>query len=548
MFEIPAEMLQGMMGGGMMGGGGGGRKGAEWPKTENSEISADFEWLVNTEWEGKTSKYLLLRDGFVESPLKECEPEGHCLWAANNGRVLINTPKLKVVKFSIEGLDGVDRKKLENKDEVELKKVSLVMEKPSKSTGKKGKLEFKRVAMADEQDSVGADLYKLLDVSEDADQSAIKSKFRRLSVQNHPDKGGDPKVFNDMREAYEVLGDAEKRRQYNMGGMQLVKNVDLAWKEMEGQKAQLDAQLNQVPKNHPQYEMFKAQIEQKKRQFEKANAESQIQTKLQSEELEVMVPISASELYNGMDKKVFIFPRLMICRGCKEDPSRPECQDCGRCPPEKVQVPKYGMTPFGRQVVGMSQKEQESRERCREVGVEVPLRISKGAKQGASLKVVPNIGHQTPGKFPGKVNFKVQRGSKEDSYRIAESDLHTVLHVSLQQALFGFTISWTHLGEETVTIAKDRLQHPDEVLRLKGKGLVESGSKRGDLYVRLAVDLPQAPKGEKVMTLTAPEAGVQAAKLEMESEVRIEEGSAWREWTARGVATTYKVPKPKTEL
>lgn len=28
-------------------------------------------WLVNTEWEGKTSKYLLLRDGFVESPLKE---------------------------------------------------------------------------------------------------------------------------------------------------------------------------------------------------------------------------------------------------------------------------------------------------------------------------------------------------------------------------------------------------------------------------------------------------------------------------------------------
>eukprot|EP00913_Durusdinium_trenchii_P020334 g19102.t1 len=40
-FEIPAEMLQGMMGGGMMGGGG--RKGAEWPKTENSEISAEFE-------------------------------------------------------------------------------------------------------------------------------------------------------------------------------------------------------------------------------------------------------------------------------------------------------------------------------------------------------------------------------------------------------------------------------------------------------------------------------------------------------------------------
>ena len=54
-----------------------------------------------------------------------------------------------------------------------------------------------------------------------------------------------------------------------------------------------------------------------------------------------MVPISASELYSGVEKKVFVFPRppleprvaaareasacrLMICRGCKEDPSRLE--------------------------------------------------------------------------------------------------------------------------------------------------------------------------------------------------------------------------------
>ena len=56
-----------------------------------------------------------------------------------------------------------------------------------------------------------------------------------------------------------------------------------------------------------------------------AKVESQIQQKLQSEELEVawsgerprhenlscqvMVPISASELYNGVEKKVFVFPR-----------------------------------------------------------------------------------------------------------------------------------------------------------------------------------------------------------------------------------------------
>merc|ERR1719440_31266 len=106
--------------GGMMGGGGGRQKPAtEWPKSESSEIAPEYEWLVNTEWKGKTAKYMLLRDGIIESPLKECEHEGMCLWAANNGKVAINTPTLKVVKFTVEGLYKVDQKKLNQKDEAE---------------------------------------------------------------------------------------------------------------------------------------------------------------------------------------------------------------------------------------------------------------------------------------------------------------------------------------------------------------------------------------------------------------------------------------------
>merc|ERR1719167_1919536 len=103
------------MGGGtfqMMGGGGQQRKATEGPKTESSEIEKEMEWLINTEWKGKTAKYLFLRDGIVESPLKECEHEGQCLWAANGNKVLINTPTLKVVKFTISGMDKADRKKL----------------------------------------------------------------------------------------------------------------------------------------------------------------------------------------------------------------------------------------------------------------------------------------------------------------------------------------------------------------------------------------------------------------------------------------------------
>merc|ERR1719199_535239 len=408
-FEIPAEMLQGLMGGGMMGGGGQQKKMTEWPKTENSEISAEFEWLVNTEWKGKTAKYLLLRDGIVESPLKECEPEGMCLWAANGGKLVINTPTLKVIKFIVEGVDKADRKKLENKDESELRKLKLVTEKVSKS-GKKSELLFEKVQKADEADNIiSKDLYKLLDVPEDADEKAIKSKFRRLSVQNHPDKGGDPKKFNEIRNAYEILGDKDNRRFYDLGGAQLVKNVENLNKEAEGQKAQLDAQLNQVPKNHPQRRMFEAQIEQQKEQFNPANMRHEIEKKLRSEDIDVNVPVSAQELYNGVPQKDFEFKRLVICRGCRADPTTEACQSCGRCPPEKVQVPKYGMTPFGKQVVGIKEKEQESRERCRETPVKVEMKIPKGAKEGSQLKRISDVGHQTPGKIAGAVVLKVQR-------------------------------------------------------------------------------------------------------------------------------------------
>lgn len=412
----------------------------------------------------------------------------------------------------------------------------MVSERVGKS-GRRSELHFSRVPTAAEDDNIiSRDLYEILDVPEDADQSAIKSKFRRLSILNHPDKGGDAKVFNEIREAYEVLQDNDKRKYYSTGGLQLVKNVEMGWKEIEGQLAKLDSQLSQVPKNHPQYGAFKAQIDAQKQQFDKASAKQQIEKGVRSGDLEVVVPCSAEELYNGAGEKRYEFKRLVICRGCRADPDKPQCADCGRCPPEKVQVPKYANTPFGRQVVGIKEKEQESRERCREVSVPMTFRVPKGAKTDTTLKSVADIGHQTPGKMPGRVVFKVQRGSPSDTYRIAEADLYTVLRVSLEEAIFGFSVSWKHLGNEMVTVARERVTKPDEVVRLSNKGLVSQGSARGDLFVRIAVDLPVVPGSSKELKLLRAPPGDKPARLEIEEQVKVEEGSAWRHWTDREVA------------
>ena len=59
------------------------------------------------------------------------------------------------------------------------------------------------------------DYYKALGVPRSATEADIKSAYRKLAVEHHPDKGGDSDRFNDIGEAWGVLGNAEKRKAYD---------------------------------------------------------------------------------------------------------------------------------------------------------------------------------------------------------------------------------------------------------------------------------------------------------------------------------------------
>jgi len=65
------------------------------------------------------------------------------------------------------------------------------------------------------------DYYEVLGVSKDADQTEIKRAYRKLAKKYHPDVNKEPgaeEKFKEINEAYEVLGDEEKRKNYDQFG------------------------------------------------------------------------------------------------------------------------------------------------------------------------------------------------------------------------------------------------------------------------------------------------------------------------------------------
>uniref|UniRef100_A0A7S4QJF9 J domain-containing protein n=1 Tax=Alexandrium monilatum TaxID=311494 RepID=A0A7S4QJF9_9DINO len=71
--------------------------------------------------------------------------------------------------------------------------------------------------------------YEVLGVAKDATAAEVKKAYRRLALKWHPDKSTEPDAaerFREVAEAYEVLGDAGRRRDYDAGGEDLIFSFD----------------------------------------------------------------------------------------------------------------------------------------------------------------------------------------------------------------------------------------------------------------------------------------------------------------------------------
>jgi len=87
------------------------------------------------------------------------------------------------------------------------------------------------------------DYYKILDVERDASADIIKKKFRKLAQKYHPDLNKDPSAedhFKEIKEAYEVLKDPEKRKAYDQYGTAKAQTPPPGWQHATDSEAEFD--------------------------------------------------------------------------------------------------------------------------------------------------------------------------------------------------------------------------------------------------------------------------------------------------------------------
>ena len=79
------------------------------------------------------------------------------------------------------------------------------------------------------------DYYEILGVSRTADESEVKSAYRKIAMKSHPDRNpDDPSAearFKEAAEAYDVLSDGDKRRLYDQYGHAGVDGTPMALAE-----------------------------------------------------------------------------------------------------------------------------------------------------------------------------------------------------------------------------------------------------------------------------------------------------------------------------
>jgi len=352
------------------------------------------------------------------------------------------------------------------------------------------------------------DYYNVLGVDKKASPDDIKKAFRKLAHKYHPDKGGtDESKFKEITEAYSVLSDEKKRREYDTYGQAFAGGHSGAGPGPSGNPfSGFDfSQFQQGFGNGGAEfdfgdifgDMFGGRGQARAPRGRDISIDLEIPFKdaiFGTTRTVLIGKVSACDLCKGSGAKPGI--ELLTCTTCNGSGHIREtrnsilgqfssvractiCEGTGKVPKEKCPECK-----------GHGTRRKEG-----EIKITIPAGIDNGEmirlpQQGEAIKA------GTAGDLYVKVHVKPHATFRRDG-----ANLIMDLPVKLTDALLGTIVSVETLEGKTLEVKIPVMKRAEELLRVAGKGIPVEGTHRGDLIIRLEVALPHKLSGKAKKTV-----------------------------------------------
>ena len=331
------------------------------------------------------------------------------------------------------------------------------------------------------------DFYEVLGVSKSASPEEIKKAYRKKAIEFHPDKNpGDKQAeenFKTAAEAYEVLGDADKKAKYDQYGHAA---FDGASGYGGGHHMNMDDIFSQFG------DIFGSAFGGGS--FGGFGGNAGGQRRVKGSNLRIKVKLTLEEIANGVEKKVKV-KRKVQAPGVKY-------KTCATCNGQG-QVLKVTNTILGRMqsaatchVCGGAGQTIESKPTNADAhgmimeDETVSIKIPAGVVDGMQLKV-SGKGNDAPGNgIPGDLIVAVEELEHEFLKREGEN-LHYDLYISFAEAALGASKDIEAVNGKVRIKLEEGIQS-GKILRLKGKGIPSLNSYgSGDLLVHVNVWTPK---------------------------------------------------------
>jgi molecular chaperone DnaJ len=329
------------------------------------------------------------------------------------------------------------------------------------------------------------DLYAALGVPKGASADEIKKAYRKLARQYHPDRNpGDAAAeerFKEVQHAYDVLSDAEKRKQYDAFGSE------------DGRRGfQPGGDFNfDVGDLGDLGDIFGGI-------FGRGPGRAQQPRAARGADLEVEVNLSFEDSLKGIETRIPVEVET-ACRECGGSGAKPGTSPkvCPECRGRGVISESQGLFALSQpcpRCRGNGTVIEDPCPRCRGTGRErrtkrYSVKIPAGVKDGTRIRLKGKGEAGIAGGPPGDL-FVVTRVAGSSIYERRGADLIVDVPVSLANAALGTKVD-VQTPDGPVSLKVPAGSEHGKLLRIKGRGAPKLKGGKGDVLARLRLEVPK---------------------------------------------------------